>query len=613
MSLNNSKQNDQSKAEPSYLQNAASVHIYLGRAFSLVWATSKPLTLVMALATLLVGVLPALAAYIGKLIVDTVVATQGTEQALGEVLPYVAAEGAVIITILVANKVLETCRALLRAQLGQQINEMILDKAQRLSLAQIEDSEFNDMILKARRDASTRPLSLVNRAFSLAKNALQLISFSVLLWQFSPWAILLLWIAALPAFVAEIKFSGDAFRLFTFRSPDRRKQLYLETVLGREDSAKEVKIFGLSVPLMQRYRDMFARLYREDRALTLRRQWWGAWLGVFGAVMLYGAFAWVVASTAMGHQTLGEMTMYLLLFKQGQSAISDSLADLNGMYDDNLYMSTLYDLLALPDFEKTDGVIQGAIPGQGIRVENLAFKYPGSDDWAIRDVSFSLSAGDSLAIVGDNGAGKTTLIKLLAGLYPATEGRVYFDGTPVEEWNPEALRVKLAVIFQDFMRYQFSVGENIGLGDHDGDQSESALERAAQLGMAKPFIDELPDRFETQLGKWFNNGRELSGGQWQKVALSRAFKRDGAELLVMDEPTAAMDADAEAEVYERVAEVLQSKMVILISHRFSTVRMAKNIMVMAQGQVIERGTHEQLLALDGRYAELFNKQARGYQ
>jgi len=605
-------QTKKNKVDGGYLKNAASLHIYIARAFKLVWATSRFLTIVMALATLVVGTLPALAAYIGKIIVDTVVAVQGQPDAFAEIAPWVGLECAVVVLILVAGKILETCRTLLRAQLGQRINEQILEKAQRLSLEQIEDSEFNDMLLKARRDASTRPLSLVNRGFSLAKNALQLISFSILLWQFSPYAILLLWVAALPAFIAEVKFSGDAFRLFTWRSPHRRKQLYLETVLGREDSAKEVKIFGLSSPLMSRYRDMFKELYKEDRNLTLRRQWWGAWLGVFGTLMFYLAFAWVVYSTAIGVLTLGEMTMYLLLFKQGQTAISESLADINGMYDDNLYMSTLYDLMNLPDAESSAGVLQGAVPGAGISVEHLSFKYPGANEYAIRDISFKLSPGESLAIVGDNGAGKTTLIKLIAGLYPATKGRVLYDGTPVEDWHPDALRAELGVIFQDFMRYQFSVGENIGLGDHGAVQSEEAWAKAASSGMASPFIEQLPDRYETQLGKWFNQGRELSGGQWQKVALSRAFMRSGARLLVMDEPTAAMDADAEAEVYERVAEVLQEKMVILISHRFSTVRMAQSIIVMSEGKIIEQGSHESLVANNGRYAELFNKQARGY-
>jgi len=607
-----SLQTKKNKGDGGYLKNAASLHIYIARAFKLVWATSRFLTIVMALATLVVGTLPALAAYVGKIIVDTVVAVQGQPNAFDEILPWIGVECAVVLVILVAGKILETCRTLLRAQLGQKINEQILEKAQRLSLEQIEDSEFNDMLLKARRDASTRPLSLVNRGFSLAKNALQLVSFSVLLWQFSPYAILLLWIAALPAFVAEVKFSGDAFRLFTWRSPHRRKQLYLETVLGREDSAKEVKIFGLSSPLMARYRDMFTQLYREDRNLTLRRQWWGTWLGVFGTVMFYLAFAWVVYGTAIGELTLGEMTMYLLLFKQGQTAISESLADINGMYDDNLYMSTLYDLMNLPDAESPEGVKQGVSPGAGISVEHLSFKYPGANEYAIRDVSFKLSPGESLAIVGDNGAGKTTLIKLISGLYPATEGRVLYDGTDVQDWHPDVLRAELGVIFQDFMRYQFSVGENIGLGDHSAQQSEEGWAKAAASGMASPFIEQLPERYNTQLGKWFNQGRELSGGQWQKIALSRAFMRTGARLLVMDEPTAAMDADAEAEVYERVAEVLQEKMVILISHRFSTVRMAQSIIVMSNGKIIEQGSHEALVANQGRYAELFNKQARGY-
>ncbi|HIX62481.1 MAG TPA: ABC transporter ATP-binding protein, partial [Candidatus Halomonas stercoripullorum] len=334
-----------------------SVFRYSRRALALVWQTSRPLTLGLALCTLIAGILPAVAAWVGQLIVDAVVAAMAYHRETGAslsfesawpVLRYVLAEAGIIAAIALAQRGLAAQQSLLRALLGQKVNVMILEKAGTLSLTQFEDSEFYDKLTRARREASIRPLGLVNKTFALLQNAISLVSFGVLLVQFSPWAILILVLGALPVFVSEAKFSGDAFRLFRWRSPQTRMQMYLETVLAREDSIKEVKLFGLEPLLLERYRNIFATLYGEDRRLTLRREGWGFVLGLLGTLAFYGAYAWVVVETIAGTLTLGEMTMYLMVFKQGQAALSASLTSVSGMYEDNLYLSNLYEYLEQP-------------------------------------------------------------------------------------------------------------------------------------------------------------------------------------------------------------------------------------------------------------------------
>jgi ATP-binding cassette subfamily B protein len=434
-----------------------------------------------------------------------------------------------------------------------------------------------------------------------------------LLYAFSPWAVLILIGAGLPAFFAEAKFSGDAFRLFRWRSPDTRMQIYLESVIAREDGVKEVKLFQLGPRLLQRYRDIFNKLFVEDRRLTLRRDTWGFLLGLLSTAAFYGAYAWIVMTTIGGRITLGAMTMYLMLFRQGQSAVAAILSAISGMYEDNLYLSNLYEYLEQEVPSRQGAARTGTDRSRGLEFEKVSFTYPGASRKALHDISLQLRPGESLALVGENGSGKTTLIKLLTRLYEPTEGRILLDGIDLKEWDVDALRQRIGVIFQDFGRYQFSVGENIGAGDvrHIDDAGRWAA--AAKTGMAASFIEEMPDGYETQLGRWFKGGRELSGGQWQKVALSRAFMRSDADILVLDEPTAAMDAASEAAIFDHFRSESHNKMTILISHRFSTVRAADQIIVIHDGEIVERGDHDSLLAANGQYASLFRLQAKGYQ
>jgi ATP-binding cassette subfamily B protein len=588
------------------------VVVFTRRAFGLVWATSRPLAFAFCLFTLLAGCLPGALAFVGKLLVDGVVTAQ-VQHDPEPAMRFVLLEAAAVMALALVQRAISVVQSLLRAQLGHRVNEMILAKALSLDLRHFEDSEFYDKLSQARRQASMRPLSLVNRTFDVLQQMIILLTYGTLLWSFSPWAVLLLVVAGLPTFWVEARFSSEAFQLFNWRSPETRKQMYLEHLIANDDYAKEIKLFGLGPLFLQRYRQIFHDTYGLDRRLALRRAAWTYLWGMLGTCALYGAYLWIVKATVEGHLTLGEMTMYLVVFKQGQQAVTSSLASIGGMYEDNLYLSNLYEFLEIPVESPPQGLSQGPEPGQGLRFEKVSFAYPGSEEPALQEVSFHLRPGQKLALVGENGSGKTTIVKLLSRLYRPTSGTVYLDGLDLQQWDELALRRRIGVIFQDFVRYQFIVGENIGVGDVDGLTDEARWHDAAEKGQAQEVIEGLPQGYATQLGRWFKGGRELSGGQWQKVALSRAFMRSGADLLVLDEPTSAVDPKAEVQIFEHFRQVTQNQMAILISHRFSTVRMADEILVLDKGRVTEFGSHEQLLELDGHYSHLFRLQAAGYR
>ncbi|MEM7712237.1 MAG: ABC transporter ATP-binding protein [Cyanobacteria bacterium P01_A01_bin.68] len=599
------------------LRQSFVVFRYSGRAVNLVWTTSHTLTIILAILTLVAGLLPAAVAYIGKLIVDAVVETRNLslQDDLNTSFPlmYVGLEAVAVALLAGSQRGLSIAQSLLRVLLGQRVNVLIIEKALTLELRQFEDSEFYDKMTNARREASSRPLSLVNRTFGLVQSGLSLLTYGALLISFSAWAVAILILAAIPAFVAETRFAGQAFRLFRWRAPETRQQRYLETLVAREDFAKEVKLYQLGEMLLGRYRSLFHQLYGEDRDLTIKRGFWSYLLGLLSTATFYVAYAWIVVETVVGRISLGDMTMYLTVFRQGQTTFSSALTSIGGMYEDNLYLSNLYEFLEEEVPIRYGKAIKGTNPQDGIRFENVYFTYPGSTKPALKDISLHLKPGEKLAIVGENGSGKTTLIKLLTRLYTPESGRILLDGLNLEEWDLDELRRRIGVIFQNFVRYQFTVGENIGVGDVEKLEDEKAWEIAAEKGMAQPFIERLPDGFTTQLGRWFKSGQELSGGQWQKIALSRAFMRKNADILVLDEPTSAIDSQAEYEIFDRFRKLTKDKMVFLISHRFSTVRMADKIVVIEQGELLETGTHEELLKANGRYATLFSLQAQGYR
>ncbi|MEJ1931852.1 ABC transporter ATP-binding protein [Nostoc sp. NIES-2111] len=608
-----------SKKRRNTLRQSLAVFRYSGRAINLVWTTSRSMTIILATLTLVAGLLPAAIAYIGKLIVDAVVTSSQVNSGgngvvnIYQPLFYVGLEAIAVALLAGSQRGLTICQSLLRVLLGQRVNVLILEKALTLDLAHFENSEFYDKITNARREASIRPLSLVNRTFGLVQNALSLVTYGVLLVNFSLWAVVALILAAMPAFIAETRFAGEAFRLFSWRAPETRQQHYIENLLGREDFVTEVKLYQLGEMLLGRYHNVFKQLYGEDRDLTVRRGMWGYLLSLVSTAAFYVAYAWIVIETVLGKISLGDMTMYLTVFRQGQSTFANALTSIGGMYEDNLYLSNLYEFLEEKVTQPWGNATRGIKPQDGIRFEKVSFTYPGSSKPALRNISLHLKPGEKLAIVGENGSGKTTLIKLLTRLYTPDSGRILLDGVDLQEWNVDALRRRIGVIFQNFVRYQFTIGENIGVGDVENLGDTSRWQLAAQKGLAQQFIEKLPESFQTQLGRWFKGGQELSGGQWQKIALARAFMRTQADILVLDEPTSAIDAQAEYEIFNHFRAVTQNQMVFLISHRFSTVRMADKILVIENGEVVEQGTHEELLADGGRYARLFLLQAAGYQ
>jgi len=570
------------------------------------------------LTTLFAGVLPAAIASVGGLFVDVVSNAfqddgSNTAQLRSEALYYVFLEAGLVVLMTGAQRINTVCQSILRVLLGNKINVMILEKALTLELAHFENAEYYDKLVRARREASSRPLSLVIKTFDLFRDIIALITIGIWLFQFSPYAVLLLAVAGVPAFIAEAKFSGEAFRIHRRRSAERRMQIYLEMVLTREDGVKEVKLLQLGKMFLQRYVDIFLNIYKEDRSLVLRRSIWGYILGLIASAAFYFAYGWVGFAAIAGAITIGQMTMYIAQFRLGQNSVTNSLTSINGMYEDNLYLSNLTEFLSHKVPEQTGEGIAGPNPDDGIRFENVSFSYPGSQTPALKNINLHITPGESLAIVGENGSGKTTLIKLLTRLYAPTEGRILVDGLDLQEWDTNAIREKIGVIFQDFARYQLIVGENIGIGDVDNIDDGNQIEEAARKGMADEFVRDLPLDYQTQLGTWFKDGKELSGGQWQKIALSRAFMRSKADILILDEPTAAIDARAEAEIFEHFNDLTDNRISIIISHRFSTVRRADHIIVLEKAEVLEQGSHQQLLEMDGQYATLFNLQAKGYQ
>ncbi len=582
------------------------------RTLGLVWRASQRGTTGIALLTLVNAVLPLGVAYVGKRLVDAVVA----HDRLGA-LRWVAVELALVAGLAGASQGLALLRQIVGSKLGLDTNLRILAKAIDLELRHFEDPEFYDQLTRARREASSRPLSVVSRTFQMAQSTIALLGYGALLVRFGALAVVALLVAAIPATLAEMRFANKAFSLRNWRSPDVRKLMYLENVLASEEHAKEVKLFGLGPHLLARYRALGEQFTREDEKLAVRRGTWAYLLSLVATITFYGCYAVMAASAALGTITLGDMTLGMVAFRQGQQAFQALLGGFGGMYEDNLYMSNLFGFL---DATQADAVAATteATPGvidpneRGIRFDDVGFRYPGRTDFALRHVDVFIPAGQSLAIVGQNGAGKTTFIKLLTRLYAPTEGRIHLDGKPLESWDEAELRRRIAVVFQDFARYQLSARENVGLGSIDALDDDARVHRAIEQGGATEVVAKLENGLETPLGRRFGGGVELSGGQWQKIALARAFMREDADILVLDEPTAALDAEAEHAVFERFRELTRGRTSILISHRFPTVRMADRIVVIERGLLVEEGTHASLVAKDGRYAHLFALQARGY-
>lgn len=587
--------------------------------FRLVWEADRRGLLILGALTLVVAIVPAAIAWVGKLIVDAVVnaAKTGSAEAQREVLQYVLLELGLMVISTMATRALGLLRELLRANLGNVINTRILNKALELELRHFEDSEVYDKMQNARREAATRPLSLVTGAFSIVQNAVTLIAYAALLIRLSPWSVAVLFAASIPAFIAEAKLAGESFRLYTWRAPEGRRLNYLEWILTRDSHVKEVKLFGLGELILGRYRALFEKFYGEDKKLAYRRLVWGLGLGLLSLAAFYGCYAWVATRAAHAEISLGDMTLYLAVFRQGQGAFQSILSSVGSMYEDALFMSNLFVYFAIPTHGEAPRLVPPKTMPRGrqhaIELRNVSFRYPGKSAWALKDVNLVIRPGEKLALVGENGAGKSTIVKLLLRLYDPTEGEILYGGVDVRDLDVKDLRSRFGAVFQDFVRYQFSALENIGLGNVPYLNDRERVLKAAEEGGAAAVIDQLPQKFETMLGGWFESGQELSAGQWQKLAVARAFMRDDAEVLILDEPTASIDAEAEHELFRRFQELAKDRAGIIISHRFSTVRIADRIAVLHEGKLEELGSHDELMKQDGRYAHLFELQARGYR
>ncbi|GAB2704228.1 ABC transporter ATP-binding protein [Hymenobacter frigidus] len=586
----------------------------------LIWYTSPGLALAnIALRSLRAG-LPLAMLYVGKLIIDAVVTLTrlpASERVLTPVLTLVALEFGLVLLADALGRGVALLDSLLGDLFTNQSSIRIMQHAAELDLDQFEDSTFYDKLERARRQTLSRTV-LMSQVLAQGQDTVTLVLLAGGLVAFQPWLLGLLLLAVVPAFLGESHFNERSYSLSHSWTPERRELDYLRQTGASDETAKEVKIFGLSDFLITRFRELSDDFYRQNKSLVLRRASWGALFSAIGAAGYYGAYVYIIARTVAGQISLGQLTFLAGSFARLRSLLEGILSRFSSVADGALYLQDFFDFFALrPRIvrQAATGETARSFPRpirQGFEFENVGFQYKSGTKWAIRNLSFQLEAGEKLALVGENGAGKTTLVKLLARLYDPTEGRILLDGHDLREYDPAELRQEIGVIFQDFVRFQLSAGQNLAVGRIEERQNQSRIEIAAQQSLADTVIAKLPGGYSQMIGRRFNGGVDLSGGEWQKIALGRAYMRD-AQLLILDEPTAALDARAEHEVFQRFAELTKGKTAVLISHRFSTVRMANRILVIENGQFVEIGSHEELLAKGGRYAELFALQAAGYR
>jgi len=584
------------------------------RTLLIVWRVDAGMVLVAVAARVLEAASIVGIAWVGRRLVDGVVDAARARQGLAAVGVWVALEFALVATRAAVKQGAELNQQALRSRLGLEVNLQILQKAANVSYSRFEDPEFVNQMAQARREASGRPLGMVMEFLSIAQELMTLAGFAALLWGIGPWALVAVALAALPPFITELWFGRALHQLSRRRTQRNRQAFYLESVLTSEVNAKEVKLFALAGWLIDRFRGVHEEFHREELALARRRALATTLLGVASSAAYYGAAALVVGRAALGALTLGSMTLALAVLQQGQRSLANALSAFARVYEHNLYMANLFTFLATeedePDEPIPDGFTPDARPPE-VRFDDVSYRYPGAARDALHRVSLTLRPSETVALVGRNGAGKTTLVKLLVGIYRPTHGRILIDGVDTATMSPPALRRRVAVLFQDFARFQFSAGDNVGLGWLPRREDPEALDRAVREAGAEDVVARLPQGLQTPLGRAFG-GDDLSGGQWQRLALARAFMRP-ASLVVLDEPTASLDAEAEHEVFARMALLKRDRTALLITHRFANVRESDRVVVLDGGAVCEEGTHAELLGRDGLYAKMFRLQAKGYQ
>ena len=608
--------------KPSFRERMRALR-YVPQLLSLVWNTHRGFTIAMAVLRLVRAFVPIATLWIGKLIIDGVVSAQRTGASWRSVASLVVIEVAIVIVGELLARASSLVESLLGDLFSNRISVRLMEHAATLDLAQFEDPEFYDHLERARRQTVGR-IGLIAQLLGLAQDTLTLVTLSAALLAFSPWLMLLLVVTILPSFLGETRFAAMEYSLLFRWTPERRQLDYLRYVGASDDTAKEVQLFGLAGWLTERYRVLSERWYRENRKLATRKAIVSSLLSFIGTAGYYSAYIVIIARAVAGAITLGSLTFLAASFGRGRDLIQRLLLGASSIYEQGLYLRDLFLFLEMkPTITSRPGAQPVPRPIRtGFVFEDVGFKYPGGDRWAVRHVSFALRPGERIALVGENGAGKTTLTKLLARLYDPTEGRILLDGIDLRDYDLASLRREIGVIFQDFVRYDMRFDENVGVGEIESvrdylDNGATAptpapLVHAAEESLASSLLPRLAGGYRQMLGHRFDDGVDLSGGEWQKIALARAYMRD-AQVLILDEPTAALDARAEYEVFERFSELMGGRMGVIISHRFSTVRMADRIVVLRNGEVEEEGTHEELVAAGGLYAELFGMQAVGYK
>jgi ATP-binding cassette subfamily B protein len=589
--------------------------------FRLIWETHRGYAVAMVLLRIVSSVIPVSTFWVGKLILDSVIAARAGSGSLSQVWKYIAIEVAIVLV----GEILARASSLIESLLGDLFSNVmsvrLMEHASTLDLAQFEDPEFYDHLERARRQTVGR-IALLTLLLSISQGALTLVTLAGALIAYNPWLLLLLVIAVIPSFLGETHFASLGYSLLFRWTPERRQLDYLRYVGASDKTAKEVQMFGLAPWLTERYRSLSQRFYDENRSLSIRRGSVSAGLSILGTIGYYAAYVIVLLSAVRGEITIGTLTFLAASFSRGRDIIQGILMSASNVAEQALYLRDLFVFLDMrPTIESPPNA--RPIPAKiqtGFVFENVGFRYPGSERWAVRNVDLELGPGERVALVGENGAGKTTITKLMARLYDPSEGRITLDGIDLREYDLVSLRHAIGVIFQDFVRYDMRFDENIGVGEIDSVRADleksngtpAAITNAAENSLAASLLPRFTKGYQQMLGRRFDDGVDLSGGEWQKIALARAYIRD-AQVLILDEPTAALDARAEYEVFLRFSELVAGRMAVLISHRFSTVRMADRIIVLRHGKVEEQGSHEELLMKHGLYEELFTMQAAGYR
>ena len=592
---------------------------------TMVWRTSPGLMAASLLLRLVRALLPIVTLYVGKLIIDDVVLVMQTPDKPATLSQWIDSgrlnwlgvlllcEFALAVLADILGRVVSLVDSLLSERVSNASSVRLMRHAATLDLEDFEDSEFQDQLERARRQTSGR-MTLMGQLFSQAQDIVTVVSFAAGLVAYAPWLIVLLLIAVVPAFLGEAHFNARSYSLDFVRTPERRELDYIRQTAASVDTAKEVKIFGLNGFLIDRYMRLATDFYAANRALALRRAGWGGLFTTIGTVGYYLAYAYIAWRTLQGAFSIGDLTFLAGSFLRLRTLLEGLLSSFSLTASLALYLNDLFSFFDVaPEILSPENPRPFPQPiREGFVFEDVGFIYPGAARWAVRHLGFTLRAGEVIALVGENGAGKTTLVKLLTRLYDPDEGRILLDGHDLRDYDLDALRGNMGVIFQDFVRYNLSAGDNIAVGKIEARDDHDRIARAAQRSQADEVVARLPGGYEQMIGKRFRNGIELSGGEWQKIAIARAYMRE-AQALILDEPTAALDARAEFEVFQRFKELSHGRTAVLISHRFSSVRMADRILVLADGKVEAAGTHDELVAQSGRYAELFELQAAGYR